>query len=305
MVVAKKKSVKQFVFALFWTILGAFLASYSLEVFLIPNDIIDGGIIGVSILIAELLGKDYLLYPLLVFLSIPFVFLAYKNISKTFVIQMIISVIAFSLIGFFIHYCQGYLQDIPNFLRPYLKGPSGIFEAVVIGGVLLGLGVGLIIRSGGCLDGTEILGILINKKYGFTVGSVVLVANIIIFTFAGFILEDVQSSIRSLITFFIVVKIMDMVIVGFDEMKALTILSSKPQQVSDLLLREMGIGLTVLQGRGGYTGKPQEVLYLIAERLQLAEIKSMVHDCDPKAVIAIENLHEVSTGKMDSLTSKV
>lgn len=295
MVVTKQKSLRQFIYSSLWSLLGAFLAAYSLEVFLIPNHIIDGGIIGISILLADILGQQFL-YPLVIVLSIPFVVLAYRYISRTFVIQMIVSVVLFAMLGSWIGHAGN------SMFAPYR---GDLLEIVVFGGLLLGLGVGFIIRSGGCLDGTEILGILINKKYGFTVGSVVLAANSIIFAFAGLVYGDWHPSIQSLITFFIVIKIMDMVIVGLDEIKAVTILSSRPKEVSEVLLRDLGIGLTVLYGRGGYTGKDREVLYLIAERLQLADIKTLVHAHDPEAVVAIENLHEVSSGSMVKLTSKV
>lgn len=289
------KTTKQLIKSSISSCIGAFLAAYALEVFLLPNHIIDGGIVGISILSSELFG-DNLLYPLVILLNIPFVYLAYRQIAKTFVIQMILAVLFFALFGTWIS------ESGLAFFNPYR---GDLLEIVVIGGLILGLGVGLIIRSGGCLDGTEILGLLINKKYGITVGSVVLASNIVIFAMAGIVFGDWHSPIQSLITFFIVVKIMDMVIVGLDEMKAVTIISQKPKDISQVLLHEMGIGLTILYGRGGYSGTNREIIYLIAERLQLSEIKTIVHNIDPEAVIAIENLHEVASSNMRRISSKV
>ena len=283
------------IFSSIWMILGAFIAAFSLEVFLVPNAIIDGGVIGVSILISKLFG-DHLMYPLVVLLNLPFLYLAGKNISKVMVIQMIIALVAFAIFGSWI----GHSPDIAVF-SPY-KGD--LLEIVVIGGLLLGFGVGLIIRSGGCLDGTEILGLLINKKYGISVGNVVLAVNAVIFTIAGFVFGDWHAPIQSLITFFVVIKIMDMVIMGIDEMKSVMIFSSKPKEIADTLMNTMGLGLTFIQGRGGFSGEHKEILFLMAERLQLAEIKHAVHSHDPEAFIAIENLHEVATNNLKGIANK-
>ena len=296
MVSVASKTPKQFIFSSIWMILGAFVAAFSLEVFLVPNAIIDGGVIGVSILISKLFG-DQLMYPLVVLLNLPFLYLAGKNISKAMVIQMIIALVAFAIFGSWI----GHSPDIAVF-NPY-KGD--LLEIVVIGGLLLGFGVGLIIRSGGCLDGTEILGLLINKRYGISVGNVVLAVNAVIFTIAGFVFGDWHAPIQSLITFFVVIKIMDMVIMGIDEMKSVMIFSSKPREIADTLMNTMGLGLTYIQGRGGFSGEQKEILFLMAERLQLSEIKHAVHSHDPEAFIAIENLHEVATNNLKGIAKKV
>lgn len=275
-------------------LVGAIFAGYALEVVLIPNEIIDGGVVGLSILISRFFGASYM-YPLVIVLNLPFVYLAAKHISKRLVLQMLISIAAFAVFGTFAEH-----SELPVF-QPY-RGE--LLEIVVIGGILLGLGIGLIIRSGGCLDGTEILGLLVNKSYGISVGTVVLMTNIVVFAIAGFVFGDLHSPVKSFITFLIAIKIMDMVIMGLDEMKSVMIFSSDPKTVGDALLYSMGFGLTYLQGKGGYSGKPSQVIFLMAERLQLAEIKSTVHTIDPGAFIAIENLHEVATNGTKAISKK-
>lgn len=173
-------------------------------------------------------------------------------------------------------------------------------EVVVIGGALLGIGIGLIIRYGGCVDGTEILGIIINRQTGFTVGSVVLVCNIFVFGTAGLVFQDWHPPLLSLIAYIVVVKIMDAVIVGLDETKSVLIISSKSKAIADAIIHELGLGLTVMYGRGGFSGDEREILYVIAERLQLAELKELIHREDPTAFIAIENLHEVANGNQNT-----
>ena len=288
-------SFASFASSFFWTAIGTFLAALSIEVFLVPNQIIDGGVVGVSILLSKWLGREWL-YPFVLILNLPFLVLAYRNIGKRLVIQMAIALVLFSLLGSWIAHSQWAI------FQPY-KGD--LLEVVVLGGLILGLGVGLVIRAGGCLDGTEILGLLWNRTRGYSVGSVVLASNLVIFAAAGLWFQEWHPPVQSLITFFIVIKIMDMVIVGLDEMKSVMIFSTRPKEISADILNELGLGLTVLHGSGGYSGEPRQVLYLIAERLQLMDIKSIVYQHDPSAFIAIENLHEVSSNGMVSIARKV
>ena len=163
-----------------------------------------------------------------------------------------------------------------------------MIEVIVIGGVILGLGIGLIIRHGGALDGTEILALIINRSKGFTVGQVILFLNIFIFIAVGIVFRDWCPAFQSLMIYLIVVKVMDMVIVGLEETKAVTIISTRPKEVSDALIHKLQVGLTIINGRGGFSGKPQDILYIIAERLQLAEVKELVHDIDPQVAMALE-----------------
>ena len=131
-----------------------------------------------------------------------------------------------------------------------------------------------------------------------------LATNTIIFSIAGFVYGDWHPPIQSLITFFVVIKIMDMVIMGIDEMKSVMIFSSRPTDIADALMHHMGLGLTFIQGRGGFSGEKKDILFLMAERLQLSEIKDMVHSLDSEAVIAIENLHEVATNNLKRIARK-
>jgi len=183
---------------------------------------------------------------------------------------------------------------IPVVMTTEFHGDS--LEVVVIGGAILGIGIGLIIREGGSLDGTEILGIILNRRLGFTVGQVVLVCNIFVFTAAGLVFQDWHPPILSLIAYMVVIKVMDAVIVGLDETKSVLIISAKSKAIADVIVHKLGLGLTIMYGRGGFSGDEREILYVIAERLQLAELKELILNEDPNAFIAIENLHEVANG---------
>lgn len=288
-----KKSIASQILVYFWMAIGAFLAAFALEVFFIPNSLIDGGVVGIAMILGSILGKGWIPFLLILF-NIPFVYLGLRSIGKIFVIHMLVAMFLFSASMIF----------ISNFMPLHFKGD--ILEVVVIGGAILGIGLGLIIREGGCLDGTEILGIIINQRMGFTVGQVVLVCNVFVFATAGIVFQDWHPPLLSLITYMVVIKIMDSVIVGLDETKSVLVISSKSKAIADAIMHELGLGLTVMYGRGGFSGDEREILYVIAERLQLAELKELILREDRSAFIAIENLHEVAgkpnTKKIGSLT---
>lgn len=279
---------------LFWFIIGATLAAAGIEVVLIPNNLIDGGIVGISMMSAYLFGNELLPYFMIIF-NLPFVVLAYKQIGKHFVIQMLTAVILLfiALSAFY------WIPRLLN-IKP-LEFHGDPLEVIVLGGFIIGCGIGLIIRHGGSTDGTEIMGIIINRKRGFTVGQVILFVNIFIFALAGIVYRDWHSAFLSLMTYVVATKVMDTVIVGFEDTKSVMIISQNPQHLANVLMEELGIGLTVMYGRGGFSGDAREILYIVVERLQLAELKEIVHREDPAAFIAIENLHEVINGRQNGL----
>ena len=283
---SKKATISHFMayVALF---LGTFIAAFAIDIFFLPNNLIDGGTVGLAMIAGRVFGNK--LIPLfLIALNLPFIYLAFRHIGKTFVIHLIMAVGLFSAFLVLMPYA------IP---KPFI---GDTLEVVVIGGAILGIGIGLIIRGGGCLDGTEILGIIVNKKQGFTVGQVVLVCNILVFAICGFVFQDWHPPLLSLIAYIVVVKVMDAVIVGLDETKSVLVISAKSQEIAKAVLHDLGLGLTIMYGRGGFSGQPTEILYIIAERLQLAELKELIYKIDPSAFVAIENLHEISSGQQNT-----
>ncbi|MBI5273696.1 MAG: YitT family protein [Chlamydiales bacterium] len=276
------KSPLQFGLSFIGLFCGALLGAFAIRVFFLPNNLIDGGIVGISLIFGRLFG-DYLVSIFLIVFNLPFIYLAYKHLRKTFVIQMAIAIVLFA--GF-LSLCEG--------LAPF-NGDS--LEIIVIGGALLGIAAGLIIRFGGCTDGSEILAILINRKFGFTVGQVILFINVFVFGAYGFIFLDWHIALKSLMAYIVAVKMMDLVITGLDELKSVTIITNNPKILSEAITKELGLGLTVMYGRGGYSGEEREILFVIVERLDLADLKELVQRKDPTAFVAIENLHEVVYGK--------
>lgn len=273
---AKLRSIKSIILVL----IGAFLASCGLELFLIPNKLIDGGIIGISIILSYLSHLPLGLFTF--FLNLPFLYLGYKQIGKTFAIMTLIGVTALSIFVYFMSH-----------VKPITGEPLLV---TVFGGVLLGAGVGTIIRYGGSLDGTETVSILLSKKFPFSVGEIVMFFNVFILLSAGFIFGW-ESALYSLIAYFIAYQTIDITIEGLEQMKAVTIISTKPHDIKDAINARLGRNVTFIYGKGGYTGVYKEIIYCVVTRLELAKLKKIVLDFDRHAFVAIEHVHDVIGGK--------
>jgi uncharacterized membrane-anchored protein YitT (DUF2179 family) len=261
-------------------LLGSTLAAIGLEEFLVPNHIIDGGIVGISI-ISSYLTK----LPLGVFifvLNLPFLVVGYKQIGKTFVVSTLFSIITLSIGVTILHPIPGITKDI--------------LLAAVFGGITIGIGVGLIIRHGGSLDGTEIVAIILDKRTGFSVGEIVMFFNLFILSSAGLIFGW-DKAMYSLIAYFIAFKVIDMTIQGLDETKEVMIVSDKPEEIAEVLMARLGRGVTFLEGKGGYSGESKYVLYTLISRLEVAKLKAIIDELDENAFVTISDVHEVMGGK--------
>jgi uncharacterized membrane-anchored protein YitT (DUF2179 family) len=264
----------------FFLTLGAAFMSVGLEIFLVPNHIIDGGIVGISIIASALTPIPLGAYLLL--LNIPFLFLGYKQIGKTFALSTLYAVLIMAIGTTLLHPVK------PLTIDPLL--------AAVFGGIILGIGVGLVIRSGGSLDGTEIVAILFSKKTAFSVGEIVMFFNLFILASAGFVFGW-DRAMYSLIAYYIAFKMIDITIEGFDESKAVWIISDNAETIGDAIMHRLGRGVTYLNGEGGFTGGAKKVIFCVINRLEEAKLKSIVEECDPAAFLAIGNIHDVKGGR--------
>ncbi|HBS58954.1 MAG TPA: hypothetical protein DEA44_06805 [Firmicutes bacterium] len=260
--------------------LGAASAAFGLEEFLIPNNIIDGGVIGVSILLGHLTHWPIGLF--IVLLNLPFLYIAYQRAGKAFVW---LSLFAISALALFTHYAH-----------PFPPVTRDLLLVAVFGGIFVGIGVGLIIRAHGSTDGTEIIAMLLSSRYCLSVGEIILFINVFIFILAGFVFGW-ERAMYSLITYFVASKMIDLVIEGFDESKSVVIISPYAHKIGRAIITESGRGITYLTGQGGYTGTAKRVIYCVITRLELPRIKEIVLRFDPCAFIAVENVHEVTGGR--------
>jgi uncharacterized membrane-anchored protein YitT (DUF2179 family) len=270
------KLIKRILFIL----IGASLVSVGLEIFLVPNNIIDGGIVGIAIILSHLTKWAIGLF--LFLLNLPFLIIGYNQIGKTFALSTLFGVTVMSIGTTLLHPVPGLTED------PLL--------AAVFGGVILGVGVGLVIRYGGSLDGTEIVAILINKKTPFSVGEVVMFFNIFILGSAGFIFGW-DKAMYSLIAYYIAYKMIDITIEGLDQSKSVWIISDKHKEIGDALPARLGRGVTYLNGEGGYTGDDKTVIFCVVTRLEEAKLKLIVEEIDDSAFLAIGNIHDVKGGR--------
>lgn len=273
-------STQKFLWRVFMMLVGAGLVSVGLEIFLVPNNIIDGGIVGVSIIASHLSGWNLGLF-LFVF-NLPFLFLGYKQIGKTFALSTLFSVAMMSIGTNLLHPVQ------PLTIDPLL--------AAVFGGIILGTGVGLVIRSGGSLDGTEIVAIVFTKKLPISVGETVMFFNLFILASAGFVFGW-NNAMYSLIAYYIAFKMIDLTIEGFEESKSVWIISERNQEIASSIIDRLGRGVTYLNGEGAYTGNERKVIFCVITRLEEAKLKSIVDEIDPKAFLAVGNIHDVKGGR--------
>lgn len=260
--------------------IGAILAAVGLEIFLVPNNVIDGGITGISIMLSYLTGWKLGIF--LFILNIPFIFIGHKQIGKTFALSTLYGIIILSI-------ATTLLQPVPAFTRDILL-------ATVFGGIILGSGVGIVIRYGGSLDGTEILAILFNNKLPFSVGEIIMFFNLFILGSAGFVFTW-DRAMYSLIAYFVAYKTIDITITGLDESKSVWIISDNSKQIGDAILNRLGRGVTYFNGEGAYSGDDKKVIFCVINRLEEAKLKEIVTEYDDSAFLAVADIAEVRGGR--------
>ena len=259
---------------------GAFIAAIGLEIFLVPNNIIDGGIVGISIIISYLSGIP--LGILTFVLNVPFLFIGYKQIGKTFVISSLFSISAFSIFIQLLHPIHGLTNDI--------------LLATIFGGIVLGVGVGLILRNEGSLDGTEIVAIISTRHTMFSVGQIVMGFNVIIYCCAAIVLGW-DRAFYSMLAYFVAHKAIDIVMEGFDEAKAVMIVTDCGDEITSAISARLGRGITILEGQGGFTKEKKVILYSVITRLEISKLKSIIHEKDENAFVTINDVSDVMGGR--------
>lgn len=278
----KKESFASYLKKFIFITIGAIMMAVALEIFLVPNEIIDGGITGISIVLSEITNV-----PLGVFifvLNLPFLFIGYKQIGKTFAISTLYGVVVMSTSTVLLHHVDAFTNEK--------------ILAVLYGGLILGFGIGLVIRYGGALDGSEIVAILLSKKFRMPVGQIIMVFNVFIFTIAGFVF-GADSAMYSIFAFYIAAKVMDIVVEGLDESKSVTIISADYEEISEAIMDRLGRNTTFIYAKGGYAKEDTQMIYCVVTRLEVAKLKAIVQEIDPKAFISIQHVSDVMGGNME------
>ena len=260
-------------------LLGIFSAAFGLKGFLLSSHFIDGGVTGVSMLLSNVLGWPLsLLIPVI---NVPFIIIAYRQIGRVFAIRSVLAIVGLSLCLAFVKF-----PDVT---------PDKLLTAV-FGGFFIGGGIGLAIRGGAVLDGTEIAALLISKgSHILKVGDVILILNVVIFSLAAFFL-GIDSALYSMLTYFAASKTVDFLIHGVEEHTAIIIVSERSEPIRQGIIQRLQRGVTVFKGKGGLTNQDQDILYCVVTRLEIGRVKSVVQDFDEGAFMVVHGLADAEGG---------
>lgn len=275
---------KETIVSFFMVILGAVIAAFAIEEFLAPNNIMDGGIVGIS-----MVADVFLPLPLGVItfvLNIPFLYIGFRQMGTLFLAKTTVAMTVFSL-----------SLEIFNVWH---NATGELLLATVFGGIVLGIGVGLVIRYGGCLDGTETMAILLSRKLPLSTGQIILVFNILIYTVVG-ILFGADRAMYSLLTYFIASKVIDLVEVGLDEAKAVMIITNEGKEIADAIYERLGRTVTLLEGEGLISGK-KVVLYCVVTRIEIPIIKKILQEDDASGFMTVSDVSEIVGNHIKKMT---
>ncbi|HZF99578.1 MAG TPA: YitT family protein [Chitinophagales bacterium] len=267
--------------------IGVLAAGMGLKGFVLPNKFTDGGVTGVSILTSFITH-----WPLPVFLilfNLPFLVLGYRQISKQFAIKSVVGIAALAMATAFI---------------PYPVMTDDKLLAAVFGGFFLGAGIGLAMRGGGVIDGTEVLALNVSRRSVFSVGDVILSINIVIFTFAIFVL-GFEHSMYSVLTYLAAAKTVDFIVQGIEEYTGFTVISSKSNAIREAIVHDLGRGVTIYKGERGYGRNPVsansqdnqlDIIFCVVTRLEIGKLRGIVEKMDPQAFMIIQSINEIHGG---------
>lgn len=263
-----------------WLAVGAVVAALGIDCFLLPNHFIDGGVTGVSMLLAQKLGVPLAVF--LVLLNAPFILIGHRQIGPGFALKSFFAIAALA---------------VAVEVIPFPKATDDNLLGAVFGGFFVGAGVGLAIRNGGVLDGTEILAVILSKRTFATVGEIILGLNVLIFSLAAFAL-GVGPAMYSVLTYFTASKTIDYLLHGIEAYNGVTIVSDWNTEIRAAILTELGRGVTIFRGRGGYSTVERDVLYCVVTRLEMTRLEALVMAKDPGAFLVIAPVHEVTGGTL-------
>ena len=275
--------VKDFIRDIFLIVIGILSAGFGLKGFLLTNGFIDGGATGISLLISALTG--FPLPILIILVNLPFIIFGFTAIGKQFAIKTILAIIGLAL---------------AIALVPYPEITNDKLLISVFGGFFLGAGIGLAVRGGCVIDGTEVLAIALSRRFGVSIGDIILIVNVIIFAFAAYLLS-VETAMYAMLTYLSASKTVDFIIEGIEEYTGVTIVSIKADEIREMIAYELNSGVTVYKGERGYgkTGEKRhemKIIYTVVTRLEISTLKNEVHKIDPNAFVVMNSIKDTTGG---------
>ena len=277
--VSKFSKFMKWVKNLLFLTIGAIITAFALESFLVPNNIIDGGVIGMSMIVSHITKLNLGL--LILIINTPFIIMAFKKMGAKFVVQTV--------------YANIILAVFLNLFHHY-KVTGDLLLSTVFGGIILGFGVGVILKHEGSLDGTEMLSLVVARRFGCSVGEFIMGINVFIYLAAGKVFSW-ESAMYSIMTYFIASKVIDMVMEGLNSSKSVRIISDEATAIGQALIEKLDISVTYLQGIGGYTGQDKDLIYCVISRLELPKMLDIIKEIDSNAFVSVVDVHEVYGGR--------
>ena len=285
-ILSELKSLKPINFPML--MLAGFINAFGITVFLAPVNLYDSGISGTSMLLGQLTPEYMTLSIFLLILNIPLFIYGLKKQGLAFTIYSIFAVAFYSLGAWLI---TDVLPIDVSMASPLAE--DDLLLCAIFGGLISGVGSGLTIRFGGAIDGIEVMAVIFSKKLGITVGTFVMIYNIILYIICGIVLNSWILPLYSIITYAAGLKTVDFIVEGLDRSKGVMIITEKPKAVSEALMYEFETGTTKIAATGGYSNKDKTVIYFVVNRFQISRMRQIVHTIDPRAYMTITEVADV------------
>lgn len=269
-------------------LLAGAINAFGVTVFLAPVKLYDSGISGTSILLSQITPSYLSLSVFLLILNIPLFLFGLKKQGLTFTIYSVFTVAVYSLVAWLI---TDVLPIDVSMASP-LAGDD-LLLCALFGGIVSGIGSGLTIRYGGAIDGIEVMAVIFAKKLNVTVGTFVMIYNVLLYIVCGFVLQSWILPLYSIVTYAAGLKTVDFIVEGFDRSKEIIIVTDKPKEISDALIEAFECGTTKIAATGGYSNADKTIIYFVVNRFQISRMKNLVHEIDPKAFVTISDVADV------------
>lgn len=255
---------------------GAIIAAFAIEEFLVPNKIFDGGVTGISMIISHFVPVPLGIF--IVVINIPFIIMAYRKMGQGFVFRFIYAIVLFSV--------------MTEVFEPVENATDEMLLAITYGGVLLGLGVGLVLRGGGSLDGTEVVAVILNRNLSISTGQIILIFNVFIFAVAG-VVFNMDRGMYSLLMYFISSKVIDVVEIGFESTKSVMVITDDGRGLADKIFERLGRTVTFMRGEGLVSSNEKDILYCVVTRAEIHELKLLLKEFPGSTFTTISEVSEI------------